>query len=113
MKKYKLTNSLFRYIKKHKIKSGIVIFFLIFYYFCLPKSLFNDPTATVITSSTNQLLGAQISKDGQWRFPRNDSVPDKFKICITTFEDEYFYKHPGFNPISIFKALKSRFSNMF
>ncbi len=79
---------------------------LIAYYFCLPKQLFKDPTATVITSKNDELLGAQIAKDGQWRFPHNDSIPEKFKTCIIQFEDEYFYKHPGFNPVSIFKALR-------
>ncbi|GGG37496.1 penicillin-binding protein 1C [Bizionia arctica] len=77
---------------------------LIVYYFCLPKQLFTDPTATVITSKNNRLLGAQIATDGQWRFPQNDTVPEKFKTCIIQFEDAYFYKHPGFNPVSIFKA---------
>jgi len=52
------------------------------------------------------LLGALIADDGQWRFPQNDSVPNKFKTCLIQFEDEYFYKHPGFNPVSILKALK-------
>jgi len=79
---------------------------LIFYAFCLPNDLFTKPTSTVITSNNNQLLGALIAKDGQWRFPHNDVVPEKFKICLIQFEDEHFYKHPGFNPISIFKALK-------
>ncbi|MFD2543025.1 penicillin-binding protein 1C [Lacinutrix gracilariae] len=99
-------NKTITYIKHHKIKSVIIAVLLLAYYFCLPKTLFKDPTATVITSASNKLLGAQIAKDGQWRFPQNDSVPEKFKTCIIQFEDEYFYKHPGFNPISIFKALK-------
>ncbi|WP_158846217.1 penicillin-binding protein 1C [Algibacter sp. L1A34] len=98
--------TLINYIKKNKVKSAIATLLLVSYYFCLPKPLFKDPTATVITSSNNELLGAQIAKDGQWRFPHNDSIPDKFKTCIVQFEDEYFYKHPGFNPFSIFKALK-------
>lgn len=93
-------------LKTYKIKSILAVVLLIAYYLCLPKQLFKDPTATVITSNSGQLLGAQIADDGQWRFPYNDSVPDKFKTCILQFEDEYFYKHPGFNPISIFKALK-------
>ncbi|KAA5827557.1 penicillin-binding protein 1C [Algibacter amylolyticus] len=93
-------------IKKHKIKSAIIAVLCVAYMFCLPKQLFKDPTTTVITSSNNELLGAQIAKDGQWRFPHNDSIPDKFKTCILQFEDEYFYKHPGFNPISIFKAIR-------
>ena len=99
-------NKITSYIKRHKIKSVIITIVLIAYYFCLPKPLFKDPTATVIRSANNELLGAQIASDGQWRFPHNDSVPEKFKTCIVQFEDEYFYKHPGFNPISIFKALR-------
>ncbi|WP_435413947.1 penicillin-binding protein 1C [Polaribacter aestuariivivens] len=94
------------YIKRHKKKTIFLAVFLIFYAFCLPKELFTKPTSTVITSKNNQLLGALIANDGQWRFPHNDSVPNKFKICLIQFEDEHFYKHPGFNPVSIFKALK-------
>ena len=94
------------YIKRNKIKSVIITVLLIAYYFCLPNLLFKNPTSTVITSSNNELLGAQIANDGQWRFPENDAIPEKFKTCIIQFEDEYFYKHPGFNPISIFKAFR-------
>ncbi|HNU58593.1 MAG TPA: penicillin-binding protein 1C [Aquaticitalea sp.] len=98
--------NLVNYIKTHKIKSAIVIVLLAAYYFCLPRQLFSDPTATVITSDSNELLGAMIASDGQWRFPHNDSVPEKFRTCIIAFEDAYFYKHPGFNPISIVKAIR-------
>ena len=94
------------YILKHKKKTIFVVILLIFYAFCLPKQLFTKPTSTVITSKNDELLGALIAKDGQWRFPHNDSVPAKFKTCLIQFEDEYFYSHPGFNPISIFNALK-------
>ncbi|WP_353776939.1 penicillin-binding protein 1C [Winogradskyella sp. 3972H.M.0a.05] len=99
------------YIKRNKVKSAVIAVLLIAYYFCLPKQLFKDPTATVITSNNDELLGALIANDGQWRFPHNDSIPEKFRQCIVHFEDEYFYKHPGFNPISIFKALKQNLSS--
>ncbi|GGI56086.1 penicillin-binding protein 1C [Winogradskyella haliclonae] len=99
------------YIKRHKLKSAIITIALIAYYFCLPKQLFKDPTATVITSNSDELLGALIADDGQWRFPKMDTIPEKFKTCILLFEDDYFYKHPGFNPISIFKALKQNISS--
>ena len=98
-------------LKNNKKKSLVVLALLIGYVFCLPNDLFKDPTATVITSKDNELLGAQIASDGQWRFPHNDSIPEKFKTCIVQFEDEYFYEHPGFNPISIFKALKDNISS--
>ena len=88
------------------MKSAILAFLLVAYYFCLPNPLFKDATATVITDAQGHLLGGQIASDGQWRFPYSDSIPNKFETCIIQFEDAYFYKHPGFNPISIFKALK-------
>jgi len=102
---------LIRVIKHHKVKSAIAFLLLVTYYFCLPTQLFKDPTATVITSHSDELLGALIADDGQWRFPKTTNVPEKFKTCILLFEDEYFYKHPGFNPISIFKAFKDNLSS--
>jgi len=72
--------------------------------FSLPKKLFNEPTSTVITSAEGSLLGAKIASDMQWRFPEKDTVPTKFAQCVVHYEDAYFYKHWGFNPVSIFKA---------
>lgn len=110
MKKQKSYNYIYKVFntlqKKHKKKTIFIVILLIFYAFCLPNDLFTKPTSTVITSSNGQLLGALIADDGQWRFPHNDSVPEKFKTCLIQFEDEHFYKHSGFNPVSIFKALK-------
>ncbi len=84
----------------------LIIFLILFvvYFLSLPKQLFKDPTSTVLFSKNNELLGATIAKDGQWRFPELDSVPYKFKHCLIQFEDAYFYKHFGFNPVSIGKA---------
>ncbi len=53
------------------------------------------------------MLGGRIADDGQWRFPKMDSVANRFEQSILLFEDEYFYRHPGFNPVSIAKALWS------
>jgi len=100
-----------RYFKRRRVKSLVILILLVAYYFCLPQQLFKDPTATVITSRSDKLIGALIADDGQWRFPVSDSISDKFKVCILQFEDAYFYKHPGFNPISIFKALKGNISS--
>jgi len=94
------------WIKRNKIKSAIVFLLLLIYYFSLPRTLFQEPYSTVIESKEGELLGAKIARDGQWRFPEQDSVPDKFKKCIVYFEDEYFYKHPGFNPVAMMNAIK-------
>jgi len=92
-------------ITKRRLKWSVFLLLLVWYYFSLPTQLFNAPTSTVIESSEGRLLGAKIASDGQWRFPHNDSVPTKFKTCIVQFEDAYFYRHIGINPVSIAKAL--------
>jgi len=101
-----LGNKILFVIKKYKIRLSILLFVSVLYWAWLPSQLFQHPCSTVLIDTDNKLLAAQIASDGQWRFPESDSVPVKFKYCITTFEDEYFYYHPGFNPVSILKSFK-------
>ncbi|MDO8998738.1 MAG: penicillin-binding protein 1C [Bacteroidota bacterium] len=81
------------------------------YWLWLPNKLFTTSNSTVLLDANNELLAAQIAADGQWRFPQGDSIPVKFAKCITVFEDEYFYSHPGINPISILKSIKRNFGS--
>ncbi len=93
------------YIINHPKRFIVLGILCVWYYFSLPNPLFNDPTATVIETEKGELLGAKIAKDGQWRFPVTDSVTQKFEKCIIAFEDQQFYRHPGFNPVAMFGAL--------
>ena len=88
-----------------KLIPATLLILLVAYYFCLPKKLFDVSYSTVVTDRHGQLLGARIANDGQWRFPAEDTVPEKFKICLTNFEDQYFYYHWGVNPISLGRAI--------
>ena len=85
------------------IASAVIL--LVLFWLSLPSPLFKDPYATVVYDRQGRLLGARIAADGQWRFPPLDSVPDKFSTCLIQFEDRYFYWHPGFNPVSMGRAL--------
>jgi len=87
--------------------AGLIIWF----YFSLPKKLFNAPTSYVIEDANGNLLNATIASDGQWRFPYNKNVPQKFIDCITTFEDKRFFKHPGVDPVSIGRAMVKNVKN--
>ncbi len=62
--------------------------------------------STVLLASDGQLMGAHIADDGQWRFPLPDSIPSNVETAIRLFEDEYFYRHPGVNPVSIYRAIR-------
>jgi penicillin-binding protein 1C len=106
---YGVGHAIRQWIMCNRIKSAIAAILLIAYYFCLPGTLFDDPYATVIESSTGDLIGAKIATDGQWRFPSSDSIPEKFAKCIIAFEDRHFRTHPGFNPVSMFNAMVQNF----
>ncbi len=88
---------------------GLLLF--IWFIFCLPSTLFNTPTCFVITDKNGILLNATVAADGQWRFPYNKDVPEKFVQCITTFEDKRFFYHPGVDPIAMFRAIKQNIGN--
>lgn len=75
------------------------------FWLSLPKKLFNAPTSHIIEDANGNLLNATIASDGQWRFPFNKDVPQKFIDCITTFEDKRFFKHPGIDPVAIGRAI--------
>jgi penicillin-binding protein 1C len=72
----------------------------------LPVPKLDPPHSTVVEAADGTLLGARIADDGQWRFPAYSGVPDKFKKALLTFEDRYFYYHPGINPVALFRAFR-------
>ncbi len=84
---------------------------LVWFWFSLPHKLFHAPTSYVIEDRDGNLLNATIAADGQWRFPYNKNVPQKFIDCITVFEDKRFFKHPGVDPVAIGRAIVKNVKN--
>jgi penicillin-binding protein 1C len=97
-------NILKNWVLHNKVKSTLILCLLGIYYFCLPRTLFDTPYVTVLESAEGDLLGAKIARDGQWRFPEQDTISEKFKRCIVNYEDQHFYHHLGFNPVAMIKA---------
>ena len=101
-------------IKKYTIRKKLILSILltsllvslITFWYCLPKELFDNNCSTVLYSSEGTLLNARTSEDGQWRFPHNPEVPEKFEKAILTFEDRFFNYHIGINPVSMLRSLK-------
>lgn len=88
--------------------SGIILlaFMLLILLIPLPDPVFNVPYATTLKAEDGTLLSAAIADDQQWRFPASDSVPKKLEKALLLFEDEYFYYHPGINPVSLIRAAR-------
>ncbi len=71
----------------------------------LPKPFFKVPYVTTLLAADGTLLSASIAEDQQWRFPPSDTIPKKLSISMRLLEDEYFYQHPGVNPVSLIRAV--------
>ncbi|WP_255947558.1 penicillin-binding protein 1C [Brucepastera parasyntrophica] len=51
-----------------------------------------------------EFLGARVASDGQWRFPPEPEVNEKFAIALIEYEDKRFKYHPGVDPAAIARA---------
>ena len=91
---------------KCRVVWAFIFLVALLYWAWLPSVLLDEPKSTVLYASRGELLAAKIASDGQWRFPASDSIPERFKECLLHFEDEYFYWHPGFNPVSLFRSAR-------
>lgn len=97
--------------KKYQIGIPLCLVLLVWYIFCLPSPLFHVPYSTVVSDRHEELLGARIANDQQWRFPTSDSIPDKYKTCLIEFEDRHFNRHWGVNPLALARAIKQNISS--
>lgn len=80
---------------------------LLLWLFVLPQGLFKDTVySTVVESAEGELLGARIAADGQWRFPPQEGVPERFEAALIQFEDRRFRWHPGVDVLAVGRAVK-------
>lgn len=107
----KILNFFKRLSVTKKVILCILAFLVTGYIFCLPRHLFHVPYSTVVTDRNEELLGAHIASDGQWRFPPRNTTPEKIKECLITFEDKHFYHHWGVNPFAIGRAFYQNVKN--
>jgi penicillin-binding protein 1C len=89
-----------------KIIAGITGIFLVYILIPLPSPLLEENYSLIVNDEDGNYLRVFLNEDEQWCFPPSDSVhiPDKLKKAVICFEDNYFYWHPGINPVSVIRA---------
>ncbi|MEP1032195.1 penicillin-binding protein 1C [Ekhidna sp.] len=61
--------------------------------------------STLVIDSNGDILNAYLSNDDKWRlYLEQEDITEELKKAILFKEDQYFYSHPGVNPISIVRA---------
>lgn len=59
----------------------------------------------VVTASDGTPLRAFADRDGVWRYPVRDSeVSPLYLQALLNYEDRWFWKHPGINPVAMLRA---------
>ena len=65
----------------------------------LPKQ---RDTSTLVVAADGTPLRAFADAEGVWRYPASiDSVSPLYLQALLTYEDRWFWRHPGINPVAI------------
>lgn len=68
--------------------------------------------ASVVLDRNGELLRTFADENGVWRYQvEPDEVSPKYLQALLTYEDRYFYYHPGVNPVSLLRAAWQWLSN--
>lgn len=82
-----------------------VSFLILDHYFPFPGNLVNKQFAVVITASDGSPLRAFPDPQGIWRYPISlQQVSPLYVEALLSYEDRWFYYHPGFNPLALIRA---------
>ncbi len=93
---------------KYSHRLSTIVFFIVifagFHYW--PVNLhFNTPLSAILLSNNGELINARVAADHQWRLPPIQNLSPHYITALINFEDDYFYYHPGINPVSLLRAL--------
>lgn len=88
------------------IVSLFMLFLLLNTLYPLDTKRLYKPQSTLIYDRNSHLMRIHLSEDGFLRIPiKSAEVTDDIKKTLLNYEDRYFYKHFGINPLSIGRAL--------
>ena len=101
-------------IKKLILSIVIIVslFLLLNYLYPLNRDRLYKPKSTLIYDRNHHLLSLKLSSDGFLRIPIKESeLNQNIKKIVMGYEDQYFEKHFGVNPLSIIRALWFNITN--
>ena len=74
--------------------------------------LFPHRYSRLVYDTNSKLLQATLAVDDQLRFPPSiNTLPEKYKTALLTWEDRRFFHHIGVDPIAIIAAFVSNMNN--
>ncbi|MBD2782450.1 peptidoglycan glycosyltransferase PbpC [Xenorhabdus szentirmaii] len=70
-----------------------------------PLPIHDAKMARVVVGADNTPLWRFADSEGVWRYPVTlEQISPEYIQALLTYEDRWFYQHPGINPISLLRA---------
>lgn len=84
----------------------ICLFALANWFFPIPTEKLQPPLSTVVLDRNGEWLRAFTASDDMWRLHETslDAMSPRFQTAMLTYEDRWFYRHWGINPVSLMNA---------
>ncbi|HBR28294.1 MAG TPA: penicillin-binding protein 1C, partial [Firmicutes bacterium] len=84
----------------------LILFELAVYLIPLPWAALERPSSTLVFDREGKVLRAFTSADDMWRIRTDlEQISPLLQKYLVFYEDRWFYYHPGFNPVSLVRAL--------
>nr|WP_314861788.1 penicillin-binding protein 1C [uncultured Undibacterium sp.] len=104
---YSRFKAVLRWCRQHPLRASAT--FLLSCVLCFdqlfPPPIPVDAPGLVVVARDGTPLRGWPDADGMWRFPVTpDQVSPKYLDALLTYEDRWFYWHPGVNPLALGRA---------
>ena len=93
--------------RRHPLRASLALGLCLLLLFdqIFPPPIPRDEPGMVVVARDGTPLRAWPDADGVWRFPVTpDKVSEKYLDALLTYEDRWFYWHPGVNPLALSRA---------
>lgn len=115
MFKDKFANAVKKYLSERRNRRTVIFLtaLLVYLYFPLKNPFIDSDYSRVITDRNAEILRVFLNSEEQYCLPPvfNNTVPEKLHQAVIHFEDNYFYYHPGINPVSVVRAVYQNLKN--
>jgi penicillin-binding protein 1C len=87
----------------------VILFPVLLLFLIIPAPSFPPDYSILVLDSGGEILHATLNRKGQWCLPPDPDfkIPTKLETCVLEYEDRHFRMHPGVNPVSVLRALRS------
>ncbi len=95
------------WLRRHPVRGGfaMALTLLLALDACFPPPIPRDEAGLVVVAADGSPLRSWPSADGVWRYPvKPEQVSPLYIEALLTYEDRWFYYHPGVNPAALLRA---------